>query len=82
MTGSSLAVIVIPIVSFLALGVWLGAVMWASRAPSGKDHGLRPRWDVAGGAFRGDPRQVTPHRDATPPEAERYEHAGDGGQRR
>lgn len=73
MSGSLLAIIVIPIVAFLALIGWLGAVLYVSRRPGGRDHDARPRWHVAGGAFRGDPRQVTPRRDATPPEAAAYE---------
>lgn len=75
MSGSTAAIIAIPIVAFFALGVMLGLVMWASREPAGKDHGVRPRWDVSGGTFRGDPRQQTPRRDAAPPEAEKYEPA-------
>lgn len=73
MTGSGLAVIVVPVVAFLALGIWLGAVMYASQHPGGTDHGERPRWNVTGGTFRGDPRQQTPHRDAEPPEAAAYQ---------
>jgi hypothetical protein len=73
MTGSGLAVIVVPIVAFLALGIWLSAVMYAARNPGGTDRGERPRWNVTGGTFRGDPRQQTPHRDAEPPEAVAYQ---------
>jgi hypothetical protein len=75
-------VIVIPIVAFAALGFWLGSVLYASRNPGGRDHGRRPRWNVAGGAFRGDPRQQAPHRDEVPPETAGYEQAGHGGRRR
>ena len=79
MTGSALAVIVIPIVAFAALGVMIGAVMYASRDPAGRTHGPRPRYDVTGGTFRGDPRQVTPHRDAPPAEAAGYENTRSSG---
>lgn len=78
MSGSQVAIIVIPIVAFAALGVWLGSVMLAARRPGGKDTGLRPRRNVSGGAFRGDPRQVSPSREETPPEAAAY--SGDGEQ--
>lgn len=73
MAGSWLAVILIPVVAFAALGIWLSAVMYASRHPSGKDSGRRPRWQVTGAAFRGDPRQVAPHRDATPSKSPGYQ---------
>jgi hypothetical protein len=75
MSGSLTAIIVIPIVALLALIIWVIAILYASRRPSGREHGRRPRWQVAGGAFRGDPRQVAPRRDATPPEAAAYESA-------
>ena len=75
MTGSAIAVIVIPVVGFVAVGIMIGLVLLASRRPA-KDRGLRPRRNVAGGAFRGDPRQVTPHRDAEPPEAAGYRGGG------
>jgi hypothetical protein len=68
-TGTTLAVIIIPVVAFAALGIWLGMVLYASRNPGGKQHGGRPPFDVTGGTFRGDGRQVTPHRDTPPPEA-------------
>lgn len=77
MSGSAAAVIVIPIMGFVALGFLLGLVLWASRDPAGKDHGARPRWNVTGGAFRGDPRQQTPHRDAEPPETAAYHSGGE-----
>ena len=73
MSGSLLAIIIIPIAALLALFAWVGAVLYASRRPGGREHGARPRWDVSGGTFRGDARQVTPRRDATPPDAAAYE---------
>ncbi len=73
MSGSLLAIIIIPIVAFLTLIAWLSAVLYASRRPGGKQPGSRPRWHVSGGTFQGDPRQMTPRRDATPPEAADYE---------
>lgn len=79
MSGSPLAVIVIPIVTFAALGLLIGIVLWASRRPGGKEHRARPRWNVAGGAFRGDPRQVVPTRDEEPPEAAAWDHREDSG---
>ncbi|MGE5135958.1 MAG: hypothetical protein ACM32E_23990 [Gemmatimonadota bacterium] len=77
MSGSLLAIIVIPIVVFLALFGWLAAVLYANRHPGGREPGARPRWHVTGGAFQGDPRQLMPHRDAVPPEAAAYEGSGD-----
>ena len=66
MSGSVLAAIVIPVVVGVALAVWITAVMYAARHPGGQDRDRKPRWDVSGGVFRGDPRQQIPHRDATP----------------
>jgi len=77
MSGSLLAIIIIPIVAFLALFGWLAAVLYASRHPGWRKAGPRPRWHVTGGAFQGDPRQMTPHRDAIPPEAAAYEGSRD-----
>ncbi len=69
MSGSVLADILIPVVAVVALAVFIGLVLYASRNPAGKDSGQRSRWSVSGGTFRGDPRQQVPHRDAVPPEA-------------
>jgi hypothetical protein len=69
MTGSLLAIIVTPIVCAIALAVWLSALFWASRHPQGSDSGIRPKRSVYGPVFRGDGRQLKPHRDAVPPEA-------------
>lgn len=73
MSGSTLAVILIPVAAFAALGIWLGSVMYASRHPVGKGQGVQPRWHVNGGTFRGGGRQQMPRRDATPPEAAAWE---------
>lgn len=73
MSGSTLAAIIIPVVVFAALGIWLGAVMYASRHPVSKGQSAPRRWAVSGGTFRGDRRQQMPHRDATPPEAAAWE---------
>jgi hypothetical protein len=40
MTGSSLLLIVVPIVSLSALGLWLGLVMYAGAHPEWKAHRL------------------------------------------
>ena len=74
MSGSVLADILIPVVAFVALAVFIGLVLYASRSPAGKDSAQRPRWTVSGGIFRGDPRQQTPRRDDPPPEASASEH--------
>lgn len=52
MSGSLAAIITIPIVAFIALFGWLGAVMWASTHPRYRTSGNPPRTEVAGGAFR------------------------------
>jgi hypothetical protein len=63
MSGSPLALIVIPIVATAALFAFLALVLHADRHPrSGR--GGAPDRDITGGIFRGDPRQQTPRRDA------------------
>jgi hypothetical protein len=52
MSGSHLAVIIIPIVTAIALFGWLAAVLWASTHPRYSRNGVPPRTEVAGGAFR------------------------------
>jgi hypothetical protein len=69
MSGSMLAVIIIPVVIAVALAVWIALVAYASRHPGGKNQKREPRTEVSGGVFEGDPRQQMPHRDDVPPEA-------------
>lgn len=73
MPGSTVAIVVIPIVVAIALAVWIGMVLYANSHPqSGRPEA--PRHGVIGGRFRASGgRQVMPRRDATPPEAEKYE---------
>jgi hypothetical protein len=64
MSGSLLAIILIPIVALALIGVWITVVLRnASRRPPSHGPGSEPRQRVAGGVFRGDPRQQMPHRD-------------------
>jgi hypothetical protein len=68
MLGSTLAVIVIPIVVAAGLFVFIWMVFHADRHPRQGRSGA-PNRTVTGGMFRGDPRQQMPHRDAPPEEA-------------
>jgi hypothetical protein len=63
MSGSLLAVILIPVAAAVGLGVWLVAVLRASRRPQATKAGAEPGQAVVGGTFRGDPRQQMPRRD-------------------
>jgi hypothetical protein len=74
MSGSIVALIVIPIVIAVCLVVWIGMVFHASRHPE-PGRGGAPDRAVTGGIFRGDPRQWSPRRDAP---AEQPEEAGGG----
>jgi hypothetical protein len=63
MSGSLVAVIVIPIVVGVVLACWIIAVYHANRHPD-SGPGKMPRREVIGGAFRaGGGRQVMPRRD-------------------
>lgn len=68
MTGTSaVGLFIIAGVAAGALAIWLGLVFWAGSHPFWK--GRRPETrsgDVRGGAFLGEGRAVTPHRDAEP----------------
>jgi hypothetical protein len=64
--GSTAAVIVIPIVLAVTLFVWLTMVFHAARHPEPGRRGGVPDRDITGGIFRGDPRQMSPRRDAPP----------------
>jgi hypothetical protein len=67
MSGSFLAIITIPIAAAVGLAVWLTAVLWhASRRPARHGPGREPQQHVAGGIFRGDPRQLTPRGEVPP----------------
>lgn len=52
MSGSTLAVIVIPIVVAIVLAGWISAVFHANAHPIRKHPGQGARTDVAGGTFR------------------------------
>lgn len=68
MSGTSLAgLLIICAVIVVGLAIWLVLVFWAGSHPFWK--GRRPgtqSGDVRGGAFLGEGRAVTPHRDAEP----------------
>ncbi len=51
MSGSHVAVIVMPIVIALCLVFWISLVYYASAHPKWKHQGRPPRTEVAGGAF-------------------------------
>jgi hypothetical protein len=63
MTGSLLAVILIPVAAGVGLTVWLSTVLYVSRRPRGTKAGADPGQAVVGGVFRGDPRQLVPRRE-------------------
>jgi len=63
MSGSLIAVVVIPVVVAIALAVWIIAVYRANRRPD-SGPGKMPRRQVIGGAFRSSGgRQLMPRRD-------------------
>jgi hypothetical protein len=74
MTGSTLSLIVIPIVVVITLAGWIGAIFYAQAHP-GKQRPAGPgRYTVSGGVFvASGGHQVMPHRDAKPPESSKYE---------
>jgi hypothetical protein len=64
MTGSPLALILIPVVVAVCLAILIYSVFHAERKPGpGRPTKATDR-DVTGGIFRGDPRQQMPRRDA------------------
>jgi hypothetical protein len=74
MSGSTLAIIIIPIVIVVSLAAWVVAVYLAQRRPGNDKKVARTSTAVSGGAFDAPGgRQVTPRRDAVPPEARQYE---------
>jgi hypothetical protein len=81
MTGSTVAIIVIPIVIAVCLAVWLFLVFRADRKPHGSGRGDTTDHSVTGGIFRGGRRQWSPRRDATPPEAAEVERTARAGKR-
>jgi hypothetical protein len=64
MSGSTLGIVLIVIVTAAGLVVWLTAVFRAERHPGHTGRGGAPRRKITGGIFRGDPRQQMPRRDA------------------
>jgi hypothetical protein len=68
-TGSTLAIVLIPIVIAVALVAWLGMVYHAKNHPQVSDRGDAPDHEVSGGIFQGEGRQLMPRRDAPPREA-------------
>ena len=78
MTGSTLAVILIPIVIAVALLAWLVMVFHAKNHPQVSDHGVAPDREVTGGIFQGEGRQLMPRRDAPPREASSVPNSGVG----
>jgi len=48
MTGSSLALIIVPIVAFLAGAFWLGVVFWADAHPGWQVHARAARHPATG----------------------------------
>lgn len=78
MSGSTLAIIIIPVVVVIALAAWVVAVYLAQRRPGNDKKVAPPATEVSGGAFEvSGGRQVTPRRDATPQEARQYEGSGE-----
>jgi hypothetical protein len=74
MTGSTLSLIIIPIVVLIALGFWVGSVLYVDDHPDKKEQAAHLRNSVSGGAFTASGgHQVMPHRDAVPPESRQYE---------
>jgi flagellar basal body-associated protein FliL len=69
MSGSILAIILIPIVVAACLVALVAMVFHADRHPHRLGRGDAPDREVTGGIFRGDPGQVSPRRDAPPREA-------------
>jgi hypothetical protein len=74
MSGSSLAVVVIPIVVAIALAFWIFIVYWAEFHPEHKSRSRLPGTEVSGGAFeaRVGGRQLMPHHGTTTPEEEAF----------
>lgn len=69
MSGSTLAVIVVPVVVGIILAGWLYAVFHADRHPEPGNSNMPPDREVTGGIFRSSGgRQQMPRRDAAPPE--------------
>jgi hypothetical protein len=86
MTGSTLSLIVIPIVVVITLAGWIGAVLYAQAHPGKRKPAAPGRYTVSGGVFvASGGHQVMPHRDAKPPESgqyeDQYQHHGQGGGR-
>jgi hypothetical protein len=69
MTGSTIAIVLIPIVVAVALAAWLVMVFRANNHPQVPDRGDAPDHEVTGGIFQGEGRQMMPRRDAPPKEA-------------
>jgi hypothetical protein len=68
MTGSVLAAVVIPIVTFLALIAWIALVFYADAHPPGRGrHAHAPGGAYGGSASQGVQHEVTEE----PPETER-----------
>lgn len=63
MSGSTLAVALIPIVVVVTLFAWIFLVYRADRRPQAGGPGQAPDRDVTSGIFHGDPRQLSPRRD-------------------
>jgi flagellar basal body-associated protein FliL len=78
MSGSTLAIVIIPVVVVIALAAWIVVVYLAQRRPGNDKKVSPPATAVRGGGFEASGgRQVTPHRDAVPPEAHQYEGEAD-----
>jgi len=69
MTGSTVAIVLIPIVIAVALVAWLGMVFHAKNHPQVSNRSDAPDHEVTGGIFQGEGRQLMPRRDAEPKEA-------------
>ncbi len=70
MSGSLLAIILIPAVVLIVLAVWIYGVFYAERRPEPGSRSQPPDHEVSGGIFRAHGgRQLMPRPDATPPEA-------------
>jgi hypothetical protein len=77
MSGPALYLaIIIPALATAGFGVWLGLAFHAGHHPRCDGRVAPLAHTVQGGAFQGGGRQVTPRRDATPPEAQDYQDGG------
>jgi hypothetical protein len=66
MSGSTVGIVLIPIVVAVMLFAWIFMVFRADRRPEAGGRRQVPDRGITGGIFHGDPRQVSPRRTAPP----------------